>query len=76
MVTREEIREGLKSFFKLCADCGRITFDCDCPECIEGRDIFIKALCEHLHSQGLRLPNGDPLVELEVSGIILGSLHD
>jgi len=54
-MTREKIREGLKTFFKEWDESGMITFDCECAECISDRDIFINALCEYLHSQGLVL---------------------
>ena len=55
MSKQEKIREGLKTFFKEWDESGMITFDCECAECISDRDIFINALCEYQHSQGLVL---------------------
>ncbi len=55
MATRTEIREGIKGLLKEYDDCGYVTFDCECSECIADRDKLVDGLFRYLHSQGVAI---------------------
>ncbi len=59
MTTREEIREGLKAAMKTCPDkraCSTSIWS-ECWDCVTD------GILDYLHSQGLRLPNGEALID-------------